>query len=127
MEECPFCDEGKNVFGEIILKNDYAYAVTSKEAVLKTAVMVIPNRHIKTPFDFSTKEWEAVHKLMVSAKTYLDKDKPNGYSVGWNVGEVAGQHVEHVHLHIVGRFADEPLAGKGIRYFLKQENNRRPS
>jgi diadenosine tetraphosphate (Ap4A) HIT family hydrolase len=33
----------------------------------------------------------------------------------------------HVHLHLISRFRDEPLAGKGIRHHLKQESNRRGS
>jgi hypothetical protein len=28
-------------------------------------------------------------------------------------------------LHVIPRYADEPLAGRGIRHWLKQENNRR--
>ena len=31
----------------------------------------------------------------------------------------------HAHLHVIPRFAAEPHAGKGIRYWLKQESNRR--
>jgi len=50
---------------------------------------------------------------------------PDGYNVGWNIGEVAGQNEPHVHLHIIARFKDEPLAGKGIRYAFKQESNKR--
>jgi diadenosine tetraphosphate (Ap4A) HIT family hydrolase len=30
-----------------------------------------------------------------------------------------------VHLHVIPRFADEPLAGKGIRHWIKQPANRR--
>ena len=51
---------------------------------------------------------------------------PTGYNVGWNCGSEAGQEVFHAHLHVIPRFADEPLAGKGIRHWLKQEENRRP-
>jgi histidine triad (HIT) family protein len=30
-------------------------------------------------------------------------------------------------MHVIPRFADEPLAGRGIRYWLKQDANRRTS
>ena len=50
---------------------------------------------------------------------------PAGYNVGWNNGAVAGQSVFHAHMHVIPRFADEPFAGRGIRYWLKQEDNRR--
>lgn len=38
-----------------------------------------------------------------------------------------GQSIHHAHLHVVPRFRDEPLAGKGIRPWLKSEANLRPS
>jgi histidine triad (HIT) family protein len=56
-----------------------------------------------------------------------DKEKPDGYNIGWNVFKVAGQNVPHAHLHVLARYSDEPFAGKGIRYFFKQENNKRKS
>ncbi len=51
----------------------------------------------------------------------------NGYAIGWNVGEASDQVESHVHLHVMPRYNDEPLAGRGLRYFLKQEDNRRRS
>jgi len=39
---------------------------------------------------------------------------PDGYNVGWNSGVAAGQEVFHAHMHVIPRFGDEPLAGKGI-------------
>jgi diadenosine tetraphosphate (Ap4A) HIT family hydrolase len=51
--------------------------------------------------------------------------KPQGYNIGWNVGSVGGQEIFHAHLHIIPRYEDEPLAGKGIRYWLKQPQNKR--
>ena len=56
-----------------------------------------------------------------------NKYKPDGYSVGWNCGEVGGQHVFHSHLHVVPQHADEPFAGRGIRSWIKSEENKRPS
>ena len=49
--------------------------------------------------------------------------EPQGYNVGWNCGPVGGQEIFHAHLHVIPRYQDEPLAGKGIRYWLKQEIN----
>lgn len=59
-------------------------------------------------------------------KEFLDsKYKPQGYNIGWNVGNVGGQEIFHAHLHIIPRYEDEPLSGKGIRYWLKQTQNKR--
>lgn len=67
-------------------------------------------------------------KLLKDLKKYIDETyHPDGYNIGWNVGDVAGQHVAHAHLHVIPRFADEPLAGKGLRHFFKQDSNIRAS
>ena len=55
----------------------------------------------------------------------LDMTHPDGYNLGWNIHPVGGQNVDLAHLHIFGRFADEPLANKGIRYTFKQPSNKR--
>jgi histidine triad (HIT) family protein len=49
---------------------------------------------------------------------------PDGYNVGWNCGAVGGQIAMHAHLHVIPRFRQEPYAGRGIRYWLKQPENR---
>jgi histidine triad (HIT) family protein len=54
-----------------------------------------------------------------------EKEKPAGYNLGWNVFQTGGQNVAHAHLHLLARYDDEPLAGKGIRYAFKQQDNQR--
>ena len=89
--------------------------------------VIIPKSHVATPFDLSEQEWLDTKKMIDIVKQYIDeKYKPDGYNLGWNVGRVAGQEVAHAHLHVIPRFNDEPLAGKGIRYWIKQEENIRP-
>lgn len=88
--------------------------------------MIIPLRHVETPFELSEGEWLELSTLLKKAKTHFDTYDPQGYSIGWNVGEVGGQNVAHAHLHVIARFADEPLAGKGIRHHIKQLENKRP-
>ena len=57
---------------------------------------------------------------------YLDGQyQPSGYNLGWNCGEIAGQHIPHAHFHVLPRYEDEPLARKGIRYMFKGEKNKR--
>ncbi|MCL2405250.1 MAG: HIT family protein [Defluviitaleaceae bacterium] len=88
--------------------------------------VVIPKSLVGTPFDLSEQEWVDTKRMIDTIKHHLDNEmSPDGYNLGWNVGRVAGQTVSHAHLHIIPRFDDEPFAGKGIRHWLKKNENQR--
>ncbi len=112
-------------------ENDTMVAVRSnnlKHNTLIGSYVIIPKSEVGSPFELSDKEWEDSKKLMLELKAYLDKKyKPDGYNIGWNVGKVAGQEVAHAHMHVIPRYADEPLAGRGLRYWFKQPENIRAS
>lgn len=127
MKDCNFCLENNLLKGKILAQNDLCYFVESIDPILCHAGMIIPFRHVETPFEMTKEEWLAARSLVEEAKTILDEYNPSGYNIGWNVGSVAGQNVDHVHLHVIARFDDEPLAYKGIRYAFKQKSNRRAS
>lgn len=124
---CPFCDPNGNERLSVELENEHGwFARLVEEKVLTGSGIIIPKRHRETPFDLSHVEWAAAYDLLQAAKSLLDeRHQPDGYNVGWNCGAVAGQEVSHAHLHVIPRFEDEPLAGKGIRYWIKQPTNRR--
>ena len=96
-----------------------------EDGELKHGYMMITKRHIKTPFDINEAEWAQLRTLLKTGKAFLDEFAPDGYNLGWNIHPVGGQNVDHAHLHLFGRFADEPLAHKGLRYAFKQPSNRR--
>jgi len=123
MSDCPFCLETAYPYGDILTTNDHAYLITNPDPVLQASLMIIPLRHVETPFDLNDAEWKVTKLLLDEAKLWLDGQGAEGYTVGWNVGMVAGQHIPHAHLHVIGRFADEPLAGRGLRHALKQPEN----
>ena len=127
MNQCNFCLENNILKGEILARNDLCYFVESIDPIVRHAGMIITYRHVESPFELNEKEWLAIKNLLLEVKNVLDKHNPSGYNIGWNIGEDAGQNINHAHLHIIARFPDEPLKGKGIRWFFKQESNRRPS
>ena len=117
--------------GEPHFENETMVAVRSnnlKNNTLVGSYVIIPKSEVGSPFELSEKEWSDSKKLMMEVKAYIDnKYKPDGYNIGWNVGKVGGQEVAHAHMHIIPRYADEPYAGKGIRYWFKQPENLRKS
>lgn len=127
MENCNFCLDNNKIIGEILARNELCYFVESIDPIIKHAGMIITFRHVNNPFEITTEEWLAIRSLLQEVKNILDYHQPSGYNIGWNVGEDAGQNVEHAHLHVIARFHDEPLRGKGIRWAFKQESNKRLS
>ena len=123
--QCPFCD--RQVAPEpIVGQNEHCIAIDVRHNILVGSRIVVPRQHRISPFNLTEEEITATFELLREAKAEIDASvSPDGYSVGWNCGSNAGQEVEHTHLHVIPRFRDEPLAGKGIRYWIKQENNRR--
>ena len=122
---CPFCPP--RVGSEpIVAQNGRRIAIDLRHEILLGSQIIVPREHRTSPFELTEEEISATFELLRAVRDDIDASlSPDGYNVGWNYGASAGQEVEHVHLHVIPRFRDEPLAGKGIRYWLKQESNRR--
>lgn len=125
--DCPFCPLALRPV-EIMLENEDCLFIQQAEVVLIGSGLIIPKAHRESVFALTPDEWTATFTLLQQVKALLDAQyQPDGYNVGWNCGEVGGQTVFHAHLHVIPRYVDEPLAGKGIRYWIKQEANKRTS
>lgn len=123
---CRFCHPESDQRQRVVLENEYCQFLQQPQEVLIGSGLIVPKAHRETVFDLTEEEWTATFSLLKEAKRRLDaKHDPQGYNVGWNSGVVAGQEIFHAHLHVIPRYADEPLAGKGIRYWLKQPANKR--
>jgi len=109
-----------------LLQNKLCHFLQRTEPILIGSGLIVPKRHCRTVFDLTVEEWQATYQLLQEAKKLLDENyHPNGYNIGWNCEANAGQEIFHAHLHVIPRYVDEPLAGRGIRYWIKQEANRR--
>ncbi|MCH2165855.1 MAG: HIT domain-containing protein [Marinovum sp.] len=81
--------------------------------------MIVPHRHIESPFELNAEEWSEISEAMAFVKTRFDKENADGFTIGWNVGSVAGQDVFHAHLHVIARFKGEPSEGFGIHALFR--------
>lgn len=123
---CPFCIENNLLRVNVLYQDNLWYVTDMEEGSINNAVMAITKRHIETPFEINEDEWSSLRTLLGKMKDLVDeKEAPNGYNLGWNIYKTGGQNVAHAHLHLLARYDDEPLAGKGIRYAFKQLDNSR--
>ena len=106
METCPFCNIEKAIDESRIIYQDSTWiAILDNYPVSKGHTLLIPKRHCKTYFDLNFIELESVGVTIGVIKRILDtKYNPDGYNIGMNCGEAAGQTVHHCHIHIIPRY-----------------------
>ncbi|MBU2542617.1 HIT family protein [Patescibacteria group bacterium] len=106
MDTCIFC---KIIKGEIpnytVYEDEKVLAFLDIHPHAKGHTVVVPKVHAENYFDINE---DLLEHLSLGVKRAMEKiDKvlnPDGYNVGWNQGEVAGQVVPHLHIHIMPRW-----------------------
>jgi diadenosine tetraphosphate (Ap4A) HIT family hydrolase len=125
--DCGLCHPDGNPDNRVIFRHDAVLFVQNEkeQGTLRGSGVIIPVRHAETVFDLAPQEIAATFALLKLVKAWMDEQyHPDGYNVGWNCGAVGGQIDMHAHMHVIPRFRQEPYAGRGIRYWLKQPANR---
>lgn len=118
--KCPFCDafaEGSRVK----LSTQYFFVVLDEYPVNKGHALIIPKRHQPDIFSLDMPEWEILLHTIDRTKKYLDQEfHPDGYNIGINCGEAAGQTIPHLHIHVIPRYkGDVENPRGGVRNFKK--------
>jgi diadenosine tetraphosphate (Ap4A) HIT family hydrolase len=102
---CPFCNVPP---ADLLLQNDLCYARFDRYPVAEGHLLIIPFRHIASVFDLTERERNAALELLWKAKDYLEAAfHPAGYNIGANAGQVAGQTIMHVHIHLIPRYTGD--------------------
>lgn len=103
---CIFCNYVNNK--KFIMENKLAVAIYDNFSVNKGHVLIIPKRHFANFFDSTEEEIAAFYDLIKRVKILLDKDhNPDGYNIGININEAAGQTIFHLHIHLIPRYTGD--------------------
>lgn len=109
-EGCAFCNSS-----ETVLENDLAYSVFDRFPVSEGHMLIIPKRHVESFFDTTREERDALGQLVERCRDLLmERYRPDGFNLGVNDGEAAGQTVMHLHIHLIPRYRgdiDDPRGG----------------
>ncbi len=116
LKDCIFCAPER----EILAENAHAIAVFDSYPVSPGHALILPRRHVVTVWDLSEAEYAACYALVRELKPVLEvRYKPDGFNVGVNCGEAAGQSVWHAHIHVIPRFkGDTPFPKGGVRHVI---------
>jgi diadenosine tetraphosphate (Ap4A) HIT family hydrolase len=110
---CPFCKVDSE--REIIFENDTSFSIYDKFPVNNGHALIIPKRHSENYFELTKNEQiDCLQALNTVKQLVYTKFKPDGFNIGINVGEMAGQTISHVHIHLIPRFSgdvEDPRGG----------------
>lgn len=118
--ECPFCELDAKL---VLAENRHARAIRDQHPVSKGHTLVVPKRHIERWVLLEDEEIAALWDLVEDTQLELTSAlKPDGFNIGINDGEAAGQTVPHAHIHIIPRYkgdVEDPRGG--VRWVIPEK------
>lgn len=120
---CEFCKEIEK--DRIVYEDGTWMAILDNYPVSEGHTLLIPKRHCETYFNLNSNECYTLNATIGVVKMLLDgKYHPDGYNIGCNCGEAAGQSIMHFHLHIIPRYkGDVENPRGGVRGCIPGKQN----
>lgn len=99
---------------ERIFEDNLSYAIYDKAPVNRGHILIIPKRHFASYFSALPEEKQSLWEMIEKAKIFLDREyKPDGYNIGINEGESAGQILPILEIHVIPRYKNDTRNSKG--------------
>jgi len=102
MDDCLFCKIiAETVPSQKILETTHYIAFHDIHPKAPVHVLIVPKRHVERPEELRSEE---IHDMITGSEEIAQilSVKETGYRLLFNVGEHAGQEINHVHLHLIG-------------------------
>lgn len=117
MKECPFCkiweSNGSHSF-KVLIVGEHCVSILDQYPVSEGHCLIIPKRHVISIDELTDSELKDLYVVMKQIKILLcETYQPDGFNIGINEGEAAGQTVEHLHIHIIPRYEGDVVCPRG--------------
>jgi histidine triad (HIT) family protein len=106
MENCLFCKiANKQINSEIVYENDDVLVFKDLYPKAPVHLLVIPKKHVSSIMEIEELNDKQANEILktiakIAKEMGLDRD---GFRVVTNTGAAAGQSVDHLHFHILGK------------------------
>jgi diadenosine tetraphosphate (Ap4A) HIT family hydrolase len=98
----------------ILFKGDNFFIIQDSYPVSPGHLLIVSNSFKKDYFELNQMEIAELDSLIHKCKVIIEKSyKPDGYNIGMNCGEAAGQTVFQFHCHIIPRYKGDMKDPKG--------------
>jgi len=114
---CPFCSPDP---ARIVFETDRVIALRDGYPVSPGHLLLVPRRHVADWFEATPAEQQALTEAIGSARAAILKDhQPDGFNIGINAGEAAGQTVMHLHVHVIPQYRSDIADPRGgVRWVI---------
>jgi diadenosine tetraphosphate (Ap4A) HIT family hydrolase len=115
----------KSVQHELISESLHAFSFYDLFPVSKGHALIVPKRLVSNYFELTWLEQQECLKMVNKVKSILhDFYEPDGFNVGINVNESAGQTIFHCHIHIIPRYnGDHDSPRGGVRAVIPSKKD----
>ena len=99
----------------VLFRSEHFFIIRDSFPVSPGHLLIISSDLKLDYFELSNEEKAALPKAIEQAKSLIELEhQPDGFNIGMNCGETAGQTVMHFHCHVIPRFkgdVDDPRGG----------------
>ena len=110
-KNCPFCRMREGDLEHVtLLEEKDVFAVMDLYPATTGHVLVLPKRHVETIYEMPVELGSRIMSTAIRvAKAIKETLSPDGINLIQSNGTAAGQTVSHFHLHVVPRYAGDPV------------------
>ena len=118
-----------DVRDRLIAENKHAFAIPSNMPIVPGHVLVFPKRVVVAVYELNDNEMTAIFELLSRLRAALKTEfNAEGFNYAWNEGKVAGQSLDHLHIHMLPRKkGDKGISEYEPRQFLYRPGSRAES
>lgn len=114
---CLFCNIQSNLHQtnfNVRIVGKHCLSIEDQFPVSKGHHLIIPHRRVNSIWELTDEELMDVFTVMVETKNWIvDIYNPDGFNIGINQGDAAGQTIPHLHIHIIPRYRGDVANPKG--------------
>lgn len=120
MDACPFCSPAPD---RIFYQDSIVIGIWDAFPVSPGHALLVSKRHVRNWFEASLEERLALTRAIDVARFAIEANfRADGYNIGINSGEAAGQTIFHLHIHVIPRvLGDVPDPRGGVRHVISHK------
>jgi histidine triad (HIT) family protein len=93
----------REISADIIYEDEHCFAFRDIQPVAPVHILVVPRKPIPSAASIEEGDAELIGRLFLAARRVAEQESlHDGYRLVFNVGDNAGQSVDHLHLHVIG-------------------------